>query len=87
MEAVKQSKAVPLHAMLALGGRRIIAPTHYDLGIRWDEWSASQPDGSSTHLSNICLLLRDYTAPYCKRLSSSYSLPREPEISFNTGKI
>jgi hypothetical protein len=36
-----KGKAVPLHAMEALGGRGGIAPTHFDLGIKWGEWSAS----------------------------------------------
>jgi hypothetical protein len=31
-------------------------------------------------LWNVGLLLGDYMAPYPRRLSSSYSLPREPEI-------
>jgi hypothetical protein len=31
----KKSKAVPLHATEALGGRGGIAPTHSDLGTRW----------------------------------------------------
>jgi hypothetical protein len=30
-----KGKAVPLHAMKALGGRGGIAPTHHDLGTRW----------------------------------------------------
>jgi hypothetical protein len=41
----------------------------------------SPDDGGCTHLWNVSLLLRDYTAPYPRRLSSSYSPPREPEIS------
>jgi hypothetical protein len=31
----EKGKAVPLHAMEALGGRGGIAPTHLDLGTRW----------------------------------------------------
>jgi hypothetical protein len=32
---VVKSKAVPLHAMVVLGGRGGIAPTHFYLGTRW----------------------------------------------------
>jgi hypothetical protein len=32
--------------MEALGRRGGIAPTHYDLGTRWGEWSASRPGGA-----------------------------------------
>jgi hypothetical protein len=39
----KKSKAVPLHAMVALGGRGGIAPTHFDLCTRWGERSESRP--------------------------------------------
>jgi hypothetical protein len=38
-------------------------------------------DGGSTHLWNVGLLLRDYTALYLRRLLSSYSPPWRPEIS------
>jgi len=38
-----RNKAVPLHAMMALGGRGGVAPTILDLGTRWGEWSASRP--------------------------------------------
>jgi hypothetical protein len=38
-------------------------------------------NGGSTHLRNFCLLQRDYKAQYPRRLSSSYSLPWEPQIS------
>jgi hypothetical protein len=41
-------------------------------------------NGGSTHLWNVSQLLRDYTAHYLRRLSSSYSLPWEPEISTET---
>jgi hypothetical protein len=41
-----------------------------------------RPDGlGSTHLSNVDLLQRRFTAQYPRRLSSSYSQPWEPEIS------
>jgi hypothetical protein len=33
----------------------------------------SSDDGDSTHLWNVCLLQRDYTALYPRKLSSSYS--------------
>jgi hypothetical protein len=39
-------------------------------------------DGGSKHLRNICQLQRPYTAKYSRRLSSSYSLPWGPDISF-----
>jgi hypothetical protein len=43
---------------------------------------ANRPDDAgSKHLWNVCQLLRDYTAQYPRRLSSSYSPPLEPEIS------
>jgi hypothetical protein len=32
-------------------------------------------------------LLRDYTAQYPRRVSPSYSSPREPEISLSNGRI
>jgi hypothetical protein len=37
------SKAVPLHAMEALGGRGIQLLLIHDLGTTWGEWSASRP--------------------------------------------
>jgi hypothetical protein len=40
------------------------------------------PDyGGSTHLGTVGILLRDCTTPYLRRQSSSYTPPREPEIS------
>jgi hypothetical protein len=33
-----KSKAVPLHAMVALGGRGVYLLLILDLGTRWDEW-------------------------------------------------
>jgi hypothetical protein len=38
-----KSKAVPLHAMVALGGRWGIAPIRCDHGTRWGKWSAWRP--------------------------------------------
>jgi hypothetical protein len=38
-------------------------------------------DGGSTHLWNVGLLQREYTELYPRKLSSSYPLRREPEIS------
>jgi hypothetical protein len=38
-------------------------------------------DGGSTHLWNVSLLQADDTAPHPRRLSSSYSLPCEREVS------
>jgi hypothetical protein len=37
------AKAVPLHAIQALGGRGVIALLILDLVTRWGEWSASRP--------------------------------------------
>jgi hypothetical protein len=37
----KKSKAVPLHAMQALGGEEVYVLLILDLGSRWGEWSAS----------------------------------------------
>jgi hypothetical protein len=39
-------------------------------------------DGGSTHLWNVGMLQRDCTALYHRRLSYSYSPPRELKISF-----
>jgi hypothetical protein len=39
----RKAKAVPLHAMKALWGRRCIAPTHSWPRTRSGEWSASRP--------------------------------------------
>jgi hypothetical protein len=38
-------------------------------------------DGGSMHLSNIGQHQLDYMALHPRRLESSYSLPRDPEIS------
>jgi hypothetical protein len=38
-------------------------------------------DEGSKHFWNVGQLLRDYTTPYPRRLSSSYSLSWAPEIS------
>jgi hypothetical protein len=43
--------------------------------------------GCCTHLWNVGLLHRDYTALYHRRLSSSYSPPWEPDISKQGGKL
>jgi hypothetical protein len=38
-----KAKAVPLHAMKALGGRGVYLLLILNLGTRWGEWSESRP--------------------------------------------
>jgi hypothetical protein len=47
-----------------------------------DAYCLHQPDEGSTHLWNVGILQRDYTALYPTRLYS-YSPPWEPEVSYN----
>jgi hypothetical protein len=49
-------------------------------------WRWRIEDESSKHVRTFCLYLRDYT-PHSTSLSSSYSLPLEPEISQSIGLL
>jgi hypothetical protein len=49
--------------------------------LSWPQTSNRPDDGGSTHLCNVGLLQRDYTALHSRKLLYSRSPPGEPEIS------
>jgi hypothetical protein len=76
---------------LPLGARTSLIIINGDESLLWcsavqSHWSRRTfqrcpDDGGSTHIWNVSLLKRDYTALYPKTLSYSYSPPWEPEMS------